>query len=159
MSKPLFWHGFCISAVSMGRKMFISVLFLAGASTVLGQSPYMRRTPEETAEKQTEMLVRNLDITDSLTRDTLYRIHLHFALQRHPHPTPEEVAQYRDSLSQALRGILTPEQYQLFLDSRNKPNPRYPQPPVNRFALSPCDTCPPPPRAAGTPPPPPGYLL
>ena len=143
----------------MGRKMFIFVLFLAGASAVLGQPPCMHRTPEETAEKQTEMLVRNLDITDSLTRDTLYRIHLHFALQRRLHSTPEEVALYRDSLFRALRTILTPEQYQLFLDSRNKPDPRYPQPPVNRFAPAPCDTCPPPPRAAGTPPPPPGYLL
>ena len=143
----------------MSRKLLIFTFLLTGASVAFAQSPYIRRTPEEMARKQTEMLVRDLGITDSLVCDTIYKVHLHFALQRHPHPTPEEVAQYRDSLSQALRGILTPEQYRLFLDSRNKPDPRYPQPPVNRFAPAPCDTCSPPPRAAGTPPPPPGYLL
>ena len=143
----------------MSRKLFIFTFLLTGASVAFAQSPYIRRTPEEMARKQTEMLVRDLDITDSLVCDTIYKVHLRLARTRHPHPTPEEVAQYRDSLSYALRAILTPEQYQLFLDSRNKPNPRYPQPPVNRFALSPCDTCPPPPRAEGTPPPPPGYLL
>jgi len=147
----------------MSRKMFIFTLLLAGASSAFGQPPHIRRTPEEVARKQTEMLVRDLDITDTLVRDTLYKVHLRFARMRRPHPTPEEVALHRDSLSEALRGILTPEQYQVFLDSRTKPDPRYPQPPVNRFAPLPCDTCPPPPAAprgaANTPPPPPGYLL
>ncbi len=147
----------------MSRKMFIFTLLLAGASSAFGQPPHIRRTPEEVARKQTEMLVRDLDITDSIVRDTIYKVHLYFAQRCRPHPTPEEVAQRRDSLSEALRGILTPEQYQLFLDSRSKPDPRYPQPPVNRFVPLPCDTCPPPAAAPhgapNTPPPPPGYLL
>ncbi len=149
----------------MSRKMFIFTFLFAGAFMAFGQSPYIRRTPEEMARKQTEMLVRDLGITDTLVRDTIYEVHLRFARMRHPNPTPEEVVQYRDSLSQALRGILTPGQYRLFLNSRNKPNPRYPQPPVNRFKCHPNDSCmqsPPsgtPHGAPNTPPPPPGYLL
>lgn len=144
--------------VTMGRNLLIFTLLLAGAYMAFAQQRILR-TSEEVARKQTEMLVRDLDITDSLARDTIYKVHLRFAQMRRPHPTPQEMCQYRDSLSEALRGVLTPEQYRLFLNCRSKPDPRYPQPPVNRFAPLPCDTCPPPVGAAGTPPPPPGYLL
>ena len=41
-----------------------------------------QRTPEEIARKQTEMLVRDLEIKDSLQIDTIYCIHLRYARLR-----------------------------------------------------------------------------
>ena len=149
----------------MSCRKFIITLFVASTLVVFAQPPHMQRTPEEVAMKQTEMLVRDLGITDSLVRDTLYKVHLHFARDRRPHPTPEEIRLHHDSLSQALQGILTPAQYQLLLNRQAKATPRYPQPPVNRFVPQSQDPCkmssPDSTRREGPdmPPPPPGYLL
>lgn len=148
----------------MGRNLLIFTLLLAGAYMAFAQQRILR-TSEEVARKQTEMLTRDLDITDSLTRDTIYKVHLRFARMRHPNPTMEEMAQYRDSLTEAMRGILPPEQYQLFLERQAQYAPRYPQLQVNRFKCRPADSCTPPPPSGephgepDTPPPPPGYLL
>ena len=65
----------------------ILIILLLLASTAFAQEPPEEKLPPRTAEeealKQTERLTRELDITDTLTRDTLYRLHLKYAVLRH----------------------------------------------------------------------------
>lgn len=149
----------------MKHLMFVFAFFLGSTAVwASGQPIPIQRTPEEIAMKQTEMLTRNLNITDSLLRDTLYKVHLRFAQMRHPNPTIEEIHQHRQAVLQALQGILTPQQYNALLRHQQTAAPRGPKPPVYRIA--PADSC-----AAlsttdtedgeanNTPTTPPGYLL
>mgnify|MGYP006864383611 CR=1 FL=1 len=46
------------------------------------QSNYPHRTPENVARKQTEMMVRELGIQDCVLKDSIYRMHLKYALKR-----------------------------------------------------------------------------
>lgn len=149
----------------MKRLMFAFAILL-GCTIVWasGQPTPIQRTPEEIAMKQTEMLTRNLNITDSLIRDTLYKVHLHFAQRRHPNPTIEEIHQHRQAVMQTLQGILTPQQYNALLQHQQATAPRGPKTPVYR--LAPTDSCAALPisdpegnEATNTPTTPPGYLL
>ena len=49
-------------------------------SVALGaqEQQHPHRTAADIASKQTEMLIRELNITDSVLRDTLYRMHLKY---------------------------------------------------------------------------------
>lgn len=126
----------------MNRLFYITCL-LSCASITLAQTDMPRRTAEEVAMKQTEMLVRNLDITDSLVRDTLYRLHLKHTRMRNPNATREEIHQRVLQFTAELKQILTPQQYNKFLSGQAAHKPRRPQPPLNRLM----------------PPPPPPYQM
>ncbi len=119
-----------------------------------------QRTPEDMARKQTEMLVRELSIQDSLTRDTIYRMFLKFAYKREISNTRAEAMQYMIETNAELQQILTPEQYQQFMSQQVNHAPHRPHVPHNRIA--PCGNLipPPPPPQNGEdtsmlPPPPP----
>ena len=119
-----------------------------------------QRTPEDIARKQTEMMVRELDIQDSLVRDTLYRMHLKFALKRTISNTRSEAMQYMMEANAELQHILTPEQYQQFMNQQVNHTPHRPRPHYNRFTVTPTDSTSPPndsEQASHTPPPPPGH--
>lgn len=92
-----------------------------------------QRTPEEVAQKQTGMLVRRLHLTDSIQRDTLYRMHLKYARQRQISNTVREARDRRMAMDEELKGILTAEQYEAFLNLQINPEPRHPQPKVGRM--------------------------
>ena len=120
----------------MNRLLYITCL-LSCASVALAQTDMPQRTIEEVAMKQTEMLVRNLDITDSLVRDTLYRLHLKHARMRNPNATREEIHQRVLQFTAELKQILTPQQYNKFTTEQAAHKPRRPQPPLNRLVPPP----------------------
>ena len=107
-----------------------------------------QRTPEDIARKQTEMLVRELNIQDSIVRDTLYRMHLKFARKRQISNTRAEALQYMQEANAELQLILTPEQYQQFMDQQVNHEPHHPRAPYNRFKRVLIDSLPPPPPGA-----------
>lgn len=100
----------------MSRSVYMVVtLFLALVGTMVyaqESCPVPRRTAEERATKQTEMLVRDLDIRDSLLRDTLYRVHLRYVRQREQVSSRQEALECINQLLAELKGILTPVQYE-----------------------------------------------
>lgn len=65
--------------------------------------------------KQTEMLVRELDIRDSMVRDTLYRVHLRYARSRDESCSRQEAVERMNRLLGELKGILTPKQFERLL--------------------------------------------
>lgn len=100
----------------MSRSMYtVIVLLLALVRTVVyaqesGSMP--RRTAEERAMKQTEMLVRDLEISDSVLRDTLYQVHLRYVRQREQVSNRQDALECINQLLAELKGILTPAQYE-----------------------------------------------
>lgn len=85
-----------------------------------------RRTPAEIARKQTEMLVRDLEIKDSLQIDTIYRIHLRYARLRQVSNTRAEHLERVQQMYNELRQVLTTEQYEQFMNQQLE-SPRRPQ--------------------------------
>lgn len=117
----------------MQRLITLSLLVFslsAMAQQFVGDAP--QRTPEESARKQTEMLVRRLHLTDSVQRDTLYRMHLKYAKQRAISNTVREDLERRLAVNEELKGILTPEQYEQFQNLQIQSGPRRPQQAVGR---------------------------
>ncbi len=126
----------------MKRLILFSILILA-AVYAAAQPPepedcMPRRKPEEVAKKQTEMLVRELGLTDSSVIDTLYRVHLRYARLRHEGCSREDDMNRLCLLENELSRILTAEQYAQFRSHRQQ-GPRRPQPP---FYRSPRPGCP-----------------
>ena len=86
--------------------------------------PFPTRSPEEEAMKITQMIVRELDITDSLQKDTLYRMHLKYAILRKKSNTRQESLQRMILIDKELQSILTPEQYDRFIHNQANGMPR-----------------------------------
>ena len=82
------------------------------------------RTAEEIAKKQTHRLVRELDIKDSLQIDTLYKMHLKYARMRVKSNTRREDLERLMSMTEELKGILTEEQYNTFMNKQVNHSPR-----------------------------------
>ena len=85
-----------------------------------------QRTPEEIARKQTEMLVRDLNIKDSMQIDTIFRIHLRYARLRQVSNTRAEHLERVQQMYTELRQVLTQEQYDRFMNQQLE-TPRRPQ--------------------------------
>jgi hypothetical protein len=96
---------------------------------VFGQNDEFRpsRTPEEEALKQTEMLSRELSLSEQ-QRDTVYRIHLKYAKLRQVSNTRAEGLARLNAMTQELLNIMTPEQREAFLNKQIEPRPRRVQP-------------------------------
>ena len=92
-----------------------------------------QRTAEDIARKQTEMLVRELSIQDSIIRDTLYHLHLKFARKREISNTRAEAMQYMQEANAELQTILTPEQYQQYMNQQVNYAPHRHRAPHNRI--------------------------
>ena len=90
-------------------------------------------TSEDIARKQTEMLVRELSIQDSIIRDTLYHLHLKFARKREISNTRAEAMQYMQEANAELQTILTPEQYEQYMNQQVNYAPHRHRAPHNRI--------------------------
>ena len=112
---------------------------------ISAQDHHPRRTAADIARKQTEMLVRELHITDSVMRDTLFRIHLKYAEKRNAENcTRADAMECMLLIHEELKQILSPEQYEAFMNRQLDHQPRSPQTPCNWIA---------PHHLHGTPPP------
>ena len=98
---------------------FISLLCCALlAGSLMAQEPADRpqRTPEEEASKQTERLVRELGIKDSVRVDTIYRMHLKYAKIRQKGLSRAENMDRMQSIYNELKRLLTPDEFERFMN-------------------------------------------
>ena len=79
---------------------------------------HVQKTPEIMAKKQTEMMVRELNITDSVQREQLYAFHLKYAQARRDSLTRREDLARLQAMTTELQSILTEEQFNQFMDKR-----------------------------------------
>lgn len=124
----------------MKNLLYICLFALATPFATLYAQHHPQRTPEDIARKQTEMLVRELNIQDSMVRDTLYRLHLKFARKREISHTRAEAMQYMQEANAELQTILTPEQYQQFMNQQINHEPHRPRPHYNRITPLPTNS-------------------
>lgn len=76
----------------------------------------LQRTPEEEAVKQTERLVRELNINDSVRIDTLYRMHLKYAILRRSGLTRAQEMDRMNAIVAELKVLLTSEEFEQFMN-------------------------------------------
>lgn len=109
-------------------KHVILIISLFISLTVLAQEPTKdirpHRTPEEIAHKQTEMLSRELNLTDSLQRARLYELHLKYVHMRIQGNTRAQELERMQSFYNELQSILSAEQYHVFMNKQVAPGPR-----------------------------------
>ena len=117
----------------MKHTLFIIFLLILSFSA-FAQEEHRRpiRTPEEEAMKQTEMLQRELSLTEQ-QYDTIYRIHLKYARLRQISNTRAEMLDRLNKMIAELINMLTPEQQLLFLGKQMDQAPRRPQQHVARM--------------------------
>ena len=116
----------------MIRSFYISLVLLAlSLSMVAQKSVQPRRTAADIAQKQTEMLVRELNITDSVLRDILFHMHLKYATLRDISNTRNEAIQRMMQMQEELKHILSPEQFAAFMNRQVEHHPRTPHHPCN----------------------------
>lgn len=113
------------------NRIYLFLIFLSFSVWSWAQAPMAesrpQRTPEEIARKQTEMLSRELELTDSLQRDSIYRIHLRYVRMRFVSNTRAEELDRMQSYYRELKHVLTPQQYEAFMNKPLAPGPRQPQ--------------------------------
>jgi hypothetical protein len=121
----------------MMRNLFLVLFAMAFTQPVWCQPPQEERMPARTAEeeamKQTERLTRELEISDTLTRDTLYRLHLKYAVLRRQGLTRAQHLQYMQAATDELSHILSPDQFDRFMNHQSSMHPRMPQAPTSRM--------------------------
>ena len=99
--------------MSRGLRIVIWLVLAMVGHVAYGQeSPVPRRTAEERAMKQTEMLIRDLSISDSVLRDTIYQVHLRYVRRREQARNRQEAVECINRLLAELKCILTPLQYE-----------------------------------------------
>ena len=119
------------------------VMLTLQVSTVSAQEQGVpRRTAEERAMKQTEMLVRDLSIRDSLTKDTIYRVHLRYARQRALVKTRQEAVECMNRLLVELKGILSSDEYERLQAIPRRQGARSPHAEQDSVAPAPTPTAP-----------------
>ena len=101
-------------------RKFLLIASLFFSVVLLAQEPVNesrpQRTPEEEALKQTTRLVRELGIKDSARIDTLYRMHLKYARFRQKGLTRGENMERMQSIYNELKVLLTPEEFERFMN-------------------------------------------
>lgn len=97
------------------------------------QGPRSHPTAEEKALKQTEMIVRELRITDTVQYHQLFDMHLRYARQYENGYTRAQWMEVIEAMNKDLRAILTPEQYEAFMNKQVQEGPHGPKPQVGRF--------------------------
>ena len=97
--------------------LFFLITLLTGY--MMAQEPTaarLQRTPEEEAVKQTERLVRELNINDSVRIDTLYRMHLKYAILRRSGLTRAQEMDRMNAIVAELKVLLTSEEFEQFMN-------------------------------------------
>ncbi|MCQ2343143.1 MAG: hypothetical protein MJZ75_06640 [Paludibacteraceae bacterium] len=111
--------------------LFFAVVCTAG----LAQAHSMpQRLPEEVANKQTEMICRELQIKDTLQRQQLFSMYLKYAKLRQVSNTREENLQRMIDMTHELSTILSADQYQRFMNHQTNATPRHPHHPYGGMA-------------------------
>lgn len=102
----------------MLKKLFSIVCATLVAGLMLAQEQTVRpqRTPEEEASKQTERLVRELGIRDSVRIDTIYKMHLKYAKIRQKGLSRAENMERMQSIYNELKQLLTPDEFERFMN-------------------------------------------
>jgi len=102
----------------MLKKLFSIVCATLVAGFMLAQEQTVRpqRTPEEEASKQTERLVRELGIKDSVRIDTIYKMHLKYAQIRQKGLSRAENMERMQSIYNELKRLLTPDEFERFMN-------------------------------------------
>lgn len=102
----------------MLKKLFSVVCATLVAGLMLAQEQTVRpqRTPEEEASKQTERLVRELGIKDSVRIDTIYKMHLKYAQIRQKGLSRAENMERMQSIYNELKLLLTPDEFERFMN-------------------------------------------
>lgn len=104
----------------MQKKFFFLLVSALMAGSMMAQEPVLeprpQRTPEEEALKQTTRLVRELGIKDSVRIDTIYRMHLKYALYRQKGLTRAENMERMQAIYTELKHLLTPEEFEAFMN-------------------------------------------
>ncbi len=99
-------------------KKIVILFLLAGGCAVLlkaqPQPPFFR-TAEEEAEKQTEMMQHELELTRE-QRDTIYQINLKYAKARRVSNTRAEMLARINQKTEELKRVLTKEQYHQYMN-------------------------------------------
>ena len=112
----------------MRHCLYIVLLILVGVLTLSAQEEaHPQRTAYDIACKQTGMLVRELNIVDSMMRDTLFKMHLKYAQKRHQSITRAEALQCMHHMINELKSILAPELFEQFMNRHISGEPRSPQ--------------------------------
>ena len=111
------------------KNILLVLLLTVSSVVVMAQNDDFRpsRTPEEEALKQTEMLSRELTLSEQ-QRDTVYKIHLKYARLRQVSNTRAEGLERLNAMTKELLSIMTPEQREAFLNKQIEPHPRRMQP-------------------------------
>lgn len=104
----------------MLKKLFSFVLVALFAGNVCAQEPVEssrpQRTPEEEALTQTMRLTRELGIRDSVRIDTIYKMHLKYARFRQKGLSRAENMERMQAIYNELRLLLTPEEFEQFMN-------------------------------------------
>lgn len=95
--------------------LFVGVVF-TGMVAAQEQTVRPQRTPEEEASKQTERLVRELGIRDSVRIDTIYKMHLKYAQIRQKGLSRAENMERMQSIYNELKQLLTPDEFERFMN-------------------------------------------
>ena len=107
--------------------IFVAALLVGG---MMAQEPLdgprPQRTPEEEALKQTMRLVRELGIQDSVRIDTIYKMHLKYAIFRQKGLTRAENMERMTAIYTELKALLTPEEFERFMNHPAE-QPRHPR--------------------------------
>ena len=102
------------------KRLFSVLLVALLAGGMMAQEPVdgprPQRTPKEEALKQTMRLVRELGIQDSVRIDTIYKMHLKYAIFRQKGLTRAENMERMQAIYAELKALLTPEEFERFMN-------------------------------------------
>lgn len=116
----------------MIRLFYISILLVIFSLAVMAQNHYVpQRTSTDIARKQTEMLVRELGIQDSIMQHTLFQLHLKYAKMREISNTRHEALLRMQAMREELKNILGPELFAAFMNRQVESSSRSPKHPFN----------------------------
>ena len=103
----------------MNKRLLSLLSCVLVAGLMMAQEPTaarLQRTPEEEAIKQTERLVRELNIRDSVRIDTLYKMHLKYAILRRTGLSRAQEFERMNAIVEEMKRILTPEEFERFMN-------------------------------------------
>lgn len=110
------YHFYCM------KHLYLVLVLLALSAFAYAQPPMPKdmpqRTPEEMARKQTYMLIRELNLTDSMTIDSIYRINVRHNKRRMHGMSRAEELEGMYLFQKEIKGVLTAEQYDRFMNRR-----------------------------------------
>ena len=121
----------------MIRLLYISIFWVAFSFITMAQDYHApQRTATDIARKQTEMMVRELGIHDSIMQHTLFQLHLRYAKMRDISNTRAEAMQRIQTMREELKAILGPELFAAFMNRQIENVSRSPKHPFNWIVTS-----------------------